>query len=237
MLKKVLGTMCAMAMLAGLAPANASAQTADKRTYFTFSGPVDMPGVALPAGRYVFRLANPDTSRNVIQVASADGKRVFGMFHAYPADRSTASNEAEVRFLEASAGTPPAIKTWWYPGERTGYEFIYPKQQARRIAQRTRQSVLTTRNDTTTTQETDTTDLTRVSPGGTEAGANSTAAEASPAGSPRSGQLASDSAPTKVGTVARARTELPRTASTTPLIALIGVLMLAAAAIIRFRTV
>src|SRR6185503_13881233 len=92
MLKKVLGTVCAIAMLAGLVPAKASAQPADKRTYFTFSGPVDMPGVALPAGRYVFRLANPDSSRNVIQVASDDGKRVFGMFHAFPAERSTASN-------------------------------------------------------------------------------------------------------------------------------------------------
>jgi len=237
MLKKVLGGVCAIAMLAGLAPVKASAQPADKRTYFTFSGPVDMPGVALPAGKYVFRIANPDTSRNVIQVASADGKRVFGMFHSYPSERNTAANDAEVRFLEASAGTPPAIKTWWYPGERTGYEFIYPKQQARRIAERTRQAVLTTRNDTTTTQETDTTDLTRVSPGGTESSAKSTA-EASPAGSARSGQLTTDdSRPTQVGTVARARTELPRTASSSPLIALIGVLMIAAAAIIRFRTV
>ena len=228
MLKKVLGTVCAVAMVAGLAPAKASAQPADKRTYFTFSGPVDMPGVALPAGKYVFRLANPDTSRNVIQVASADGKRVFGMFHSFPAERNNAANDAEVRFLEASAGAPPAIKTWWYPGERTGYEFIYPKQQARRIAERTRQAVLTTRNDTTTTQETDTTDLTRVAPGGSETSAKGTAAEANPAGSAQSGQLASNSAPTQVGTVARARTELPRTASASPLIALIGVLMLAA---------
>ena len=237
MLRKVLGSVCAMALVAGLAPAQASAQPSDKRTIFTFSGPVDMPGVALPAGRYVFRLANPDTSRNVIQVASADGKRIFGMFHSYPAERNTVANDAEVRFLEASAGTPPAIKTWWYPGERTGYEFIYPKQQARRIAQRTRQAVLTTRNDTSTTQETDTTDLTRVDPGGNESSAKSTAAEASPAGSARTGQITTDdSRPTRVGTVARARTQLPRTASTTPLIALIGALLLAAAASIRFRT-
>jgi LPXTG-motif cell wall-anchored protein len=237
MLRKLLGSVCAMAMVAGLAPAQASAQTSDKRTIFTFSGPVDMPGVALPAGRYVFRLANPDTSRNVIQVASADGKRVFGMFHSYPAERNTVANDAEVRFLEASAGTPPAIKTYWYPGERTGYEFIYPKQQARRIADRTRQPVLTTRNDTTTTAETDTTDLTRVAPGGTETSAKSTVAEATPAGSAQSGQrVTDDSRPTQVGTSARARTELPRTASSSPFIALIGVLMLAAAAIIRFRT-
>lgn len=247
MLRKVLGSVCAIAVVAGLAPAKASAQPADKRTYFTFSGPVDMPGVALPAGRYVFRLANPDTSRNVVQVTSADGKRVYGMFHSYPSERATPANDSEIRFMEASAGTPPAVKTWWYPGERTGYEFIYPKQQARRIADRTRQAVLTTKNDTSTTQETDTTELTRVAPGGSESSANSTVAEATPSGAVQRGQLDdssrtttstpnNDSRPTRVGTVARARTELPRTASSTPLIALIGVLMLAAAAVIRFRT-
>ena len=239
MVKKVLGTVCAMAMLAGLAPANASAQTADKRTYFTFSGPVDMPGVALPAGRYVFRLANPDTSRNVIQVASADGKRVFGMFHAYPADRSTASNDAEVRFLEASAGQPPAIKTWWYPGERTGYEFVYPKQQARRLAQRTRQPVLTTKNETATTRDTEnSTELTRISPTGSESQVADNEADADPAGSRQAGQRADSGSvpppsPAPVGTSARARTQLPRTASATPLVALMGLLFLTAAAVMR----
>jgi hypothetical protein len=239
MFRRFLISACALAVLAGLAPATASAQPADKRTYFTFSGPVDMPGVALPAGRYVFRLANPDTSRNVVQVTSADGKRVFGMFHSFPSERPTAPNDSEIRFMEASAGAPPAVKTWWYPGERTGYEFIYPKQQARRIADRTRQAVLTTKSDTTTTEQTDTTDLTRVAPGGSETAANNTAAESAPASASATqrGQITDGSRPTQVGTDARARTELPRTASASPLIALIGMLMLAAAAIVRFRTV
>jgi LPXTG-motif cell wall-anchored protein len=235
MLKNMLGSMCALAILAGLAPATASAQPADKRTIFTFSGPVDMPGVALPAGKYVFRLANPDTSRNVVQVTSADGKRVFGMFHSYPSERPTPANDSEIRFLEASAGAPPAVKTWWYPGERSGYEFIYPKQQARRIADRTRQAVLTTKSDTTTTEQTDTTDLTRVAPGGSETAANNAAADPAPASATaiQRGEITDNSRPTQV---ARARTELPRTASASPLIALIGILMLAAAAIVRFRT-
>ena len=126
---KWLGVMYAAATLTVLAPGTVSAQPADKRTFFTFSGNVEMPGVALPAGKYEFRIANPDSSRNVIQVRSGDGKKTFGLFLTHSSQRVTASNEAEVRFLEAGAGVPPAIKTWWYPGERTGYEFVYPKQQ------------------------------------------------------------------------------------------------------------
>lgn len=50
----------------------------------------------------------------------------------------------EVRFMETAAGMPAAIKAWWYPGERMGYEFMYPKDQALRLAQGASQPVLTT---------------------------------------------------------------------------------------------
>jgi LPXTG-motif cell wall-anchored protein len=237
MLKRIFGCMGAVAVIAGLMPTVASAQPADKTTYFTFSGPVDMPGVALPAGKYVFRLANPDTSRNVIQVASADGKRVVGLFFSHPAQRRDAAKDSEIRFMEASAGAPPAIKTWWYPGERTGYEFVYPKNQARRLAQRTRQDVLTTKAESTTAEQTNNGELTRVSATGSEIQVEGNGiTEAEPSGSAQRGEVTNDSVPTKVGTVARARTQLPQTASNSPLIALIGVLMLAAAALIRFPT-
>ena len=238
---KLLGGVYAVATLAVLAPGMALAQPADKRTYFTFSGAVDMPGVALPAGRYEFRIVNPETSRNVIQVRSGDGQKSYGMFLTHAAERVTPANEAEVRFMEAGAGTPPAIRTWWYPGERTGYEFVYPKQQARRLAQRTRQAVLTTKQETTTTPDTSATDLARVTPTGSETQvADNEAPEATPSGAVQRGERADSGSvpapsPAQTGTVARARTELPRTASATPLVALIGMLMLAAAAIIRMR--
>ncbi len=232
----------AAATIALLAPGPASAQTADKRTFFTFSGPVEMPGIALPAGQYEFRLADPDTTRKVIQVRSRDGKKSYGLFNTHSAERRTASDDAEVRFMEAGAGAPPAIRTWWYAGERTGYEFVYPKQQARRIAQRSKQPVLTTRKETTTAQETNGAELTRVSPTGSESQvAENEPAEASPAGQRQAAERAdSGSVPAPApaqqsGTVARNRTSLPQTASDTPLIALTGVLLLLAAAVVRLR--
>jgi len=240
----LLGGVYALATLAALTPGIASAQPADKRTFFTFSGNVEMPGVALPAGRYEFRIANPDTSRNVIQVRSGDGKKTYGLFLTNQAQRATPSDDAEVRFLEGGAGAPPAIRTWWYPGERTGYEFVYPKQQARRIAQRTKQPVLTTRNETATTRDTTSaTELSRVSPTGSESDvAANESADASLSGSRQAGERADSGSvpapsPAPAGTSARARTRLPQTASETPFVALMGLSLLAAAVAIRqFRT-
>ena len=44
---------------------------------------------------------------------------------------------------------PAAIKAWWYPGERMGYEFMYPRDQALRLALGASQPVLTTQAHTT----------------------------------------------------------------------------------------
>ena len=45
-------------------------------------------------------------------------------------------------FKEAREGTTPAMQYWYFPSERIGKEFIYPKQQAQIIANRTGASVL-----------------------------------------------------------------------------------------------
>ena len=69
---KILTSACVLAMLA-FTSTTTHAQTIDNRTFFTFSGPVTLPGVTLPAGKYLFR--NPDTlgGRRVVQVLSEDG--------------------------------------------------------------------------------------------------------------------------------------------------------------------
>jgi hypothetical protein len=145
MISKVTRLACAGAFVALCSTATAMAQPADKRTIFTFSGPVTMPGLTLPAGKYVFRLANPESSARVVQVFSGDGKKAYGMFFSHPAERREAAKNAEVRFMETAPGAGSAIKTWWYPGERTGFEFVYPKDQARKLAQSSKSFVLTTK--------------------------------------------------------------------------------------------
>jgi hypothetical protein len=118
MLRHALRLACSVALLAGVMPTPSTAQPLDRRTLFTFSGPVAMPGVTLPAGQYLFRLANPDSSRNVVQVLSGDGTKPYGMFFSMPAERFEPASTPEVRFMETAAGMPAAIRTWWYPGRR-----------------------------------------------------------------------------------------------------------------------
>jgi len=114
-----------------------------KRTDLTFSGPVHLPTVSLPAGTYRFELANPDTDRRVVRVSSVDGKKIYGLFLSVPDQRINKPDNGEplVLFSESPADAPQAVRAWFYPSESTGYEFVYPKDEALAIARTTHQRV------------------------------------------------------------------------------------------------
>ena len=128
MVKRLSSAAVLVVLVCALA-SGANAFTSDKRTYFTFNQPVALPGMTLPAGTYMFRIANPDTSRNVIQVANKQGTESYALLHTVQATRPDAPKDSEIRFRETAAGAPPAVGSYWYMGERNGYEFIYSKEQ------------------------------------------------------------------------------------------------------------
>jgi hypothetical protein len=243
---KTIRRACGLGVAAVLVAAVAHAQPADKRTIFTFSRAITLPGVTLPAGKYIFRLADDETSRKVIQIANTDGK-AYAMLLTIPEERRDPAKDAEVSFLETAARTPSAVKAWWYPGERTGYEFIYPRAQARQLARTTGASVLTTKADTTKTEETRTGALTRIDSSGREqdaaAAANGpsvretgTLAQEVPqrtppqAASPASPSLTQSPVPNPAPV---ARNTLPQTASQLPFVGLLGLLSVIAFSSLR----
>src|SRR6478735_3922658 len=132
---------CAAALTVLLAP-GARADVWNKKTILTFSGPVQIPGVTLPAGSYVFKLADIPGNRHVVQVFDKDEKKIYTTILAIPNDRIEPSDKPLVLFSERASGSPQAVKVWYYPGERTGNEFVYPKSQAMRIAKETHTRVL-----------------------------------------------------------------------------------------------
>jgi hypothetical protein len=133
-------SVAAALVLCGWALTSAQGQLPDQRTFFTFSAPVSLPGVTLQAGKYEFKLLNA-TDRHVVQVFNSDNKLVTTLF-AIPSIRMDVPDNPEVRFMETPANMPPAIQTWWYPGNKTGHEFLYSKEQATALAKVNTRGVL-----------------------------------------------------------------------------------------------
>jgi hypothetical protein len=112
----------------------AAADDFDQKTVFTFSGPVEIPGQVLSAGTYVFKLADSSSDRNIVQVFNKDETHLYGSFLAIPDYRIKPAGKTIITFEERPAGSPEAVKAWFYPGENYGRDFVYPKPKATALA-------------------------------------------------------------------------------------------------------
>ena len=133
MIKKALWIGIALSLFACLPASSARADDWNKETKITFSQPVDIAGHVLVAGTYLFKMADA-TDRHIVQIFSADGKKVIATVMTIPDYRLKATNQTVIKFRETPAGSPEAVRAWFYPGRTIGEEFIYPKHRARELA-------------------------------------------------------------------------------------------------------
>jgi hypothetical protein len=141
----------AMVLAAVLAPAVQAQDAAEVRrlTILTFSAPVQLPGLTLPAGKYRFEMADINNAAHVVRVLNEDGSKVLGMFSTIPTTiptRDLRDTDTLVMWAERPAGQPQAAKEWYYPQRSIGEEFIYPKAQALAIAAANHASVAAEEN-------------------------------------------------------------------------------------------
>jgi len=140
MLKRLAIVFCCVALVAAL-PLIAGQW--DKATKVTFSAPVELPTIVLPAGTYVFKLADVPGDRHVVEVFNAEETHIYATILAIPNARMTATADTVLRFEERPKNTPEAIRAWFYPGDNFGQEFVYPRVRGAEIAAAARVPVLT----------------------------------------------------------------------------------------------
>lgn len=106
----------------------------NKKTVLTFSQPVEIPGQVLPAGTYVFKLADSLSDRHIVQIFNADESQILATVLVVPDYRLTPTDQTLIRFGEVPAGMPEVIRAWFYPGNTVGHEFVYPRARATQLA-------------------------------------------------------------------------------------------------------
>jgi hypothetical protein len=106
-----------------------------QKTTVTFNRPVELPGMILNAGTYVFRLADSPTSRHVVEIYDAKEMHLYGIVMAIPNARLTVTGNTVIRFEERTGNAPEALRAWFYPESNWGQEFVYPKAKAAEIAE------------------------------------------------------------------------------------------------------
>ena len=122
-----------LGLLGSMLP-QAKADEWNQKTVFTFSGPVEIPGQVLTAGTYVFKLADSQSDRNVVQVYNKNENHLYGTFLTIPDYRVKPRGKPIITFDERPSGSPEAVRAWFYPGENYGHDFVYPKTKAVQLA-------------------------------------------------------------------------------------------------------
>ena len=120
----------------------AHADESDLNTTITFNEPIQIPGQVLAAGSYVFRLADPNGTQNVVQLFNSDRTILYATLQTVTAERREPIDDTAVTLANQGPGKPDALLKWFYPGRETGNEFVYSKQEEKALAQDTQQAVV-----------------------------------------------------------------------------------------------
>lgn len=120
----------------------AHADEANQSFKLTFSKSVEIPGQLLPAGTYLFKLADPN-DLNLVRIFSADGTRLYATLQTISTERPDATGDTVVTLAQQPNGRPDAFVKWFYPGDTTGHEFVYPEQEQQQLARYRQPTIVT----------------------------------------------------------------------------------------------
>lgn len=232
----------ACAGLFGVLAPNIKADDWDQKTVFTFNVPVEIPGQVLVPGTYVFKLADSQSDRNIVQVFNKDETHLYGTFLDIPDYRLKPRGKTVITFEERARNSPEAVKAWFYPGENYGHQFVYPKVKAVELAKANNQPVPSmpteladrTTKPATTLREPHVAELKQAplraqKPTQVEVTLSEAFVAPPPAEQRPVTVLAQNSPPPAAVVAPSVPATLPRTGSTMPLIGVLGLLSLAGA--------
>lgn len=114
----------ALALLTVTLAPSANADEWDKKTVITVRGcAVQIQGTVLEPGQYILKLADSQSDRRILQIFNADETELETTILANAAYRLEPTGDTRFTFAEVPAAQPPAISTWFYPGDNYGLQF------------------------------------------------------------------------------------------------------------------
>lgn len=108
----------------------AGAATADdwnRATTAVFQHPVQVSDHVLPAGTYVFKIADIQGDRHVVQVWNADETKLHFSVLGWPEYLREAPDRDLFIFDEPAKGDVAVLKSWFAKGNTGGETFLQPK--------------------------------------------------------------------------------------------------------------
>jgi len=128
MYRKMFTGMIGLMLLGTFFVPKGRADESDKKTIVTVKQPIQVPGKVLPAGTYVFKLLDSN-ELTLVAIFNADETHLITTVQGISDSRLQTPDKTILQFEERPSGQPEALKAWFYPGDNSGIEFVYPNQK------------------------------------------------------------------------------------------------------------
>ncbi len=206
-------------IVGGITAPGAMAAPIPETSFLTVTEPLDVGGTVLQPGRYVIRVLPKNANRNFLQVTNEDLSEIYATVlsvpHPDPVERDD-TNFTEFVYYPPTENSPRALRTWFAadPVSGGGHDIVYPEGRAMQLATGGKAPVVAYKD--AVEPDLETVELEVVNP------EKKVVKYVAP----------KPVAPKPAVKVVPVR-ELPRTASRTPLMGLLGFLMIGAALVVR----
>lgn len=144
MMKDKFTTLIAAAAVAAMALTVAPIAQADewnKKTNLTVNETIEIPGATLKPGKYVMKLVDSLSNRNIVQFLNEREDQVISTVIAVPNLRLKPKGDTEFGWYETPANEAPVMRAWFYPGDTFGQEFVYSERRGRQLARATGRNI------------------------------------------------------------------------------------------------
>lgn len=253
-MKNALKLMAVSAIVLLVSAPAAFAQSPEVST-LPITEPTDVGGTILQPGTYLIRVVSPQADRNKVQITSVDRETIYATVLTVPHQLEPNEEIPNTTFVyfPSGEGQPRALRTWFSTNPVIGgHDFVYDEARARQLARLAKQPVISYRSEETVAEynvvSPDATvepyeapaPVVTPAPATVETTQVTTVMTPAPAPEPMPAPAPVEPAPMAssvqedtTADMTSSTPEMPETASRIPLIALLGVLSLAAAVAIR----
>ena len=123
-MKALVLVVCSVLVCVAAVPV-ANADPWNKKTIVTLNDSLEIPGMVLDPGTYIFQLADSQSNRHIVQIWNADEDQILATILTIPSYRGETPDESIFELEERPGDSPMALKIWYFPGDSTGEEFVY----------------------------------------------------------------------------------------------------------------
>lgn len=199
-----MGVFCAAGMLGSALRADNNGAEPERKAVIAIQSPMEIPGSVLQPGSYVFKQSGAQNGWTIVQIYNESESTLVTTVIAYPNSKLT-SNGDTVMTYSAPGSNGQVLEAVTFPGDTAPDQFAYPAAEADRIGSANRVRIPST--------------------GTNDAYPSSLPDAASSWSAPVTGAVSA--AQPMTASNATADATLPQTASSVPLIGLVGISALA----------